>query len=355
MNYIDFTTLDSASYSTVPVGVVIQDTQLNVKNCTFQADTAQKILEDHMSSRLNDANSMPLTQDNMYNTPSEPDGWDLDYSIGDLAVIDSLARLESDVQLPNPTYPCTPSILEESVTTTHTSYSPLNLPGLAMGCDISLLEIALSGSLFNDCQVVESGLGSSCASHYNDPGSSRPSSPSSFVTDIIFSEFGPSRFTSPDTTSANTESSDGFSSAADECGADLTHGISGPAALTQRPSHDFRSSDSSPGCSRVTTPRSERFKKGRIESHSAGLKASRRSRAACALCRRTFSREADRDRHLATVHKDPAGPHHPCRFCGKSFSRSDAKARHEFMNSPRVITRSVECRVRRKGNPKRKD
>uniref|UniRef100_A0A0W0G7W1 C2H2-type domain-containing protein n=1 Tax=Moniliophthora roreri TaxID=221103 RepID=A0A0W0G7W1_MONRR len=63
------------------------------------------------------------------------------------------------------------------------------------------------------------------------------------------------------------------------------------------------------------------------------------ARIPCSLCSQTFTREADRDRHLSSVHKEPivSEPNFrersQCRFCGKEFSRPDAKARHESARS----------------------
>ncbi|KAK7031208.1 hypothetical protein VNI00_013624 [Paramarasmius palmivorus] len=62
-------------------------------------------------------------------------------------------------------------------------------------------------------------------------------------------------------------------------------------------------------------------------------------RIPCSLCSQTFTREADRDRHLSSVHKEPVESEpnfrerSQCRFCGKEFSRPDAKARHESSRS----------------------
>ncbi|KAJ8088507.1 hypothetical protein PM082_022580 [Marasmius tenuissimus] len=278
---------------------------------------------------------MPSTRDG--SQPNEADILVLNYSsIGGLPAFDSLAKLKSYIQLPKPTQPCTSSMLEESVTTPHPSSNPTR-PSL--GRDASLLEQVPSGSLFDDHHDTESDSESSPTPHSKSSTSSRSSSPFSFV---ISSDFGMSRFSSPNTT--GTESSDGLSSAVDDCASDMTNEDSGPLALIQGASHDTQSPDSSPISSRASTPRSKRPKKDRnIESRAARRKPSCRSRrVACALCRQTFSREADRDRHLASVHKDPAGPQeflgrHPCRFCGKGFSRPDAKARHES-------ARSVDCR-----------
>ncbi|KAK1236382.1 hypothetical protein PQX77_000366 [Marasmius sp. AFHP31] len=175
INYIDLTTLDSAPYSAVPVEAMVRTT---LRDCALRADTAQKLIKDYSSSSLHDADSVPSTRGD--SQPNEPIILDLDhFSSGDSPAFESLFKLRTYIQLPKATYPRTSPRLGESVTTANPSFSP-TLPSLRR--DVSLLEIAFSGSVFNDHHDAESDLGSFSISSI----SSRSSSPSSFATDIFF-------------------------------------------------------------------------------------------------------------------------------------------------------------------------
>ncbi|KAL0580879.1 hypothetical protein V5O48_001171 [Marasmius crinis-equi] len=333
LDYIDLDALHSTSCpSTSGVDSI---PGMTLKDDVLQVETLQDSI---------DFEDGPAASNNTDGTeqPATSDFFDSNFCYSAMShtpTSDSLLTESSpEIQLSPPTP--SPPVLEH-VGTPAARPSAEPFPSGSSEHETSLLDIALLDSLLND--ENDSLNFESDESHSVDVElhSSRSSSPSSFVTDL-FSDVEGTRSSSPAIT--DVDSSDSLSSLGDDCSSEAMDmdTLDHAASDDDTTAHDPPPSDSQP-CITATTSKIERHK-GASRSTRRKAKVTRKAavrRVPCSLCRQTFTREADRDRHLASVHKDSSGApeflgSHQCRFCGKDFSRPDAKARHEG-------TRSVYC------------